>query len=595
MCYNLAMNKQRLRALSAALCVLLAMFSFANVSFHLDISVFALPISLILTACLFYLLQMRLFSKNDCKVLPASRVLLQYTPYLLLFIFVIRRAGETGTAYIVDCAAVFLWVVSSLLVLTILFFFNPKRAAKIDPGWQRVFERKSSSRKTIKHAFLEVISWVDAFFQAVCMVLLLNIFIVQLYEIPSESMVPEFLIKDRVVVFKTPSGPRFPLSDIALPYFKRYKRGDIVVFRNPHYSDDRQSEVRTFVSQIVYMLSLTSVNLNVDERGNPKADPLVKRVTGVAGEQLMMQDGVLYSRTENNLEWQAVKEDASWAAWNLNAVRRNLKEGIRDFVVSNDDYETMLECERQRNALEIDGAKTECLRLSAEFKRIYQAVFADEKSLQEARRTAFDFDAKTLFEYSLFSRNESLTKSLISASNGDEEFSAFMTDWISHIPEGFSGDLYSEANYKLNLMIKMCAGALVVRNAELLSSGIPQSQWQADELNTSLIKQAEMLNAYIFLLDRRNMPIFPPNASDGSALFIPDDCYFMMGDNRFNSLDMRHSYEERITSLTAHDAYSVTYYTNLEPQYVNKSRILGTTAWRFWPWSRRGIPGHSGM
>ena len=32
------------------------------------------------------------------------------------------------------------------------------------------------------------------------------------------------------------------------------------------------------------MLTLTSVNLNVDEDGNPIADPLVKRVCAVEGE-----------------------------------------------------------------------------------------------------------------------------------------------------------------------------------------------------------------------------------------------------------------------------------------------------------------------
>ena len=35
----------------------------------------------------------------------------------------------------------------------------------------------------------------------------------QLYEIPSESMVPTFLIKDRAAVSKIDCGPKFPLTD----------------------------------------------------------------------------------------------------------------------------------------------------------------------------------------------------------------------------------------------------------------------------------------------------------------------------------------------------------------------------------------------
>ncbi|MBQ3835773.1 MAG: signal peptidase I, partial [Treponema sp.] len=94
---------------------------------------------------------------------------------------------------------------------------------------------------------------------------------------------------------------------------------------------------------------------------------------------------------------------------------------------------------------------------------------------------------------------------------------------------------------------------------------------------------------YVNYLDRRNMPAFPANCADGSASYIHKDCYFMMGDNRFNSLDMRHSYEEKLRPLTPCDEYSVFYYTNIEPRYVHKDRILGTTEFRFWPKGRVGF------
>ena len=47
-------------------------------------------------------------------------------------------------------------------------------------------------------------------------------------------MVPEFMIGDRVVVIKTPSGPKFPLSEVGIPRMRSYSRGDIVIFSNPH-------------------------------------------------------------------------------------------------------------------------------------------------------------------------------------------------------------------------------------------------------------------------------------------------------------------------------------------------------------------------
>ena len=185
-------------------------------------------------------------------------------------------------------------------------------------------------------------------------------------------MVPEFLVRDRVVVFKTASGPRFPLSNVGIPQMRSYDRGDIVVFRNPHYSRDRQSEVRTFVSQLVYTLTFTMVNLNVDEAGNLKADPLVKRVTGLPGEQLMMVDGVLYSRTKDSPEFTVVQEDARWAEWNVAALPHKILEKVQDIPVPEAIYQSMLQCEKIKNSLHYDSVRKEILQLVEEFSSIRQ-------------------------------------------------------------------------------------------------------------------------------------------------------------------------------------------------------------------------------
>jgi signal peptidase I len=86
------------------------------------------------------------------------------------------------------------------------------------------------------------------------------------------------------------------------------------------------------------------------------------------------------------------------------------------------------------------------------------------------------------------------------------------------------------------------------------------------------------------------MPVFPKNDENGNAVYIPKKNYFLMGDNRFNSLDMRHSYEQTIAPVSALDELSVTYYTNMAQQYVPYKSILGTAALRFWPLNRFGIP-----
>ena len=79
------------------------------------------------------------------------------------------------------------------------------------------------------------------------------------------------------------------------------------------------------------------------------------------------------------------------------------------------------------------------------------------------------------------------------------------------------------------------------------------------------------------------MPVFPPNDNSGNPQYIPEDCYFMMGDNRFNSLDMRHSDKDSLKKITPFDDYSLTYYSNIEPRYVPNNLILGTSMIRYWP------------
>ncbi len=361
------MNTKILQKISIALVAISVLFSISSISLKFDISILAFPLCAIFSFVLFLFSVKRLFLQEKLSAIPVFRELLQYEPYVLLVAFVLRRAGDFGTDAILDILQIFLWIFATALVLVISHFLNPKKIARVSQTWKQAeIDRKAAlakNRRGVRLIGFEIVGWLDALVQAVFMVLLLNVFLVQLYEIPSESMVPEFLVKDRVVVFKFLNGPKFPLSKFGLPHIKNYKRGDIVVFRNPHYSDDRKSEVKTFVSQLVYMCTLTMKNINLDEYGRAKADPLVKRVTGIPGEQLMMQDGILYSRNAKSDEWQKVDEDSSWACWDLNNAKPSVKSGILEFVVSPTQIESMLECEKIRRELDIQSVRLECEKL----------------------------------------------------------------------------------------------------------------------------------------------------------------------------------------------------------------------------------------
>lgn len=561
------------------ICLLSAiLFTVLNINFSLDVSLLAFPLALIITGFVVYFTYFKLFSTWKYKTACVVRKLLQYLPFVLLASFIFRRAGINATAYWFDVVSVIFWCINFISCQASLYFLHEKRILNLYPNW-----KNENIKKTKKNFLLEVIDWVDALVQAVCMVLLIQIFILQLYVIPSESMVPEFLIKDRVVVLKTTSGPKFPLSNAGVPCMKNYKRGDVVVFRNPHYTIDRKSEVQSVLSQIVFMLSFTTINLNVDENGQPKADPLVKRICGEPGEQLVMQDGVLYSRTSDSDIFKAVEKDAKFACWNLNALPKKILKNnqVKAFPLSQSNYERMLNVEEIRREFNIDNAIIECNSIKRQFYNLYKKLSTNESN------TKLDIPLNVQY---LFENNELITDLLLENSNGINWFNSFISDWINELQNykaDFNDDIYLEANFKLNLMIKLNFAKLVLRNMELILSNSNKNDRYNDLKVMEYLNKAEDLFFYTIILDQRNMPMFPSNVN-GKPNYIPKDCYFMMGDNRFNSLDMRHSYEQKLQPLTHLDKYSVLYYSNMEPQYVHKKNILGSTLFKFWPLNRVG-------
>ena len=549
------------------------LFSLLLINFSWDISLIAFPIGVAYCAVT-VLFSLKMILKTDGKLIYKVIKFTEYLPYVFLITFILRRAGKNGTPFFYDVITVILWFVIFVCSFLTSRKLYPKKNALIVKGWKITpVERKF---KGLNKIIFEIIDWIDALVWSIFTVLIFQIFVLQLYEIPSESMVPTFLIKDRVFVSKIDCGPKFPLTDVGLPDFRKYKRGDTIVLRNPHYSLDRKSEVKTVTSQLVYMLSLMTVNLNKDENGEMKADPLVKRITGLPGEQLVMQDGVLYVRTKDSDDFIPSKIDEKYATWNLNAVHPKQRQKVQSFPLSAQDYQKMLDFEHERRQFDLNAASIRAGEIVREISK-----YTDNNNLPG------DFSTPDLWEYDLFTNVQQIAANIIYKTGGIDWFEKFMTSWIEN--KNKNRDYYQQSNFTLNVMTKLTFGEMVLRYAQLLNSGVSFSNLNSDEQIKSYFQKAETLNWYIqMLLDERNMPLFPENYSNGNPQYIPENCYFMMGDNRFNSLDLRHSYEQTLKPLCNDDKMSVTYYSMMSPQYINKKYIIGKPVFRFWPLDRLG-------
>lgn len=81
--------------------------------------------------------------------------------------------------------------------------------------------------------------------------LVLRIFFVEAYRIPSGSMIPSMLIGDWLFVNKLAYGPHVPFTNFNLPGYADPKRYEIVVFVSPPQHDQPEDLTPTLVKRIV--------------------------------------------------------------------------------------------------------------------------------------------------------------------------------------------------------------------------------------------------------------------------------------------------------------------------------------------------------
>ncbi len=142
-----------------------------------------------------------------------------------------------------------------------------------------------------------ILDWVEAFVWSACVVLLVNQYAFQAYEIPSPSMEPTLLghdlpgdhAHDRIFVNKFEFGPELLPGMLKLPGLTVPHRGDIIIFENPEYLS--QGPVFDIAQRLIYMMTLSLVDIDRNPDGSPKAHFLIKRGVGYSGDVVRWHNG----------------------------------------------------------------------------------------------------------------------------------------------------------------------------------------------------------------------------------------------------------------------------------------------------------------
>jgi signal peptidase I len=146
-----------------------------------------------------------------------------------------------------------------------------------------------------------IVDWIEAFLWAAGVVLLINQYLFQAYQIPSGSMIDTLLIKDRIFVNKIVYGPELLPGVAKLPSPIKPQRNDVIIFENPSYIS--RGPVFDIAQRIIYMLTLSLVDIDRDESGDPKVHFLIKRAAGMAGDRFVSEQGELRIRFAGEDRW----------------------------------------------------------------------------------------------------------------------------------------------------------------------------------------------------------------------------------------------------------------------------------------------------
>lgn len=187
---------------------------------------------------------------------------------------------------------VLLVAVTGAVSLFDLLFLRKQRRADIEQV-EKQFASASLDNEKQQKAFNSarheaareptVVEYAKSFFPILAIVFVLRSFIVEPFQIPSESMVPTLEVGDFILVNKFTYGVRLPVIRTKILDINEPQRGDVMVFFPPH-------DERYFIKRVIGLpgdvVEVKNNILYVNGEEMPQA-PIESNIEGRASSQIM--------------------------------------------------------------------------------------------------------------------------------------------------------------------------------------------------------------------------------------------------------------------------------------------------------------------
>jgi signal peptidase I len=202
---------------------------------------------------------------------------------------------------------------------------------------KRKRSRKAEKEKK-KHAVRE---WAEVIVFSLLVVLIVQNLLFELYVIPTGSMIPTIDTGTRAVMDKTAFGPELIREVFGLGAFRKPVRGEVIMFLNPDPGLKPMGPMERMLHKIVFLATLTLVDIDRDEHGNPRVRLLLKRTIGEGGDRIRFRHGNVELLLKGGRDW--ITEESAKESFGLKYPVRRTLDSTRD-----DDYFSL-----ERNALRL--------------------------------------------------------------------------------------------------------------------------------------------------------------------------------------------------------------------------------------------------